>query len=325
MKEIIYLDTEIMNSLLAQLDQGITSSYSNEQTNQTSEGVANQSSVGKKSGIDASIKMSSGALPGGEIGFGSSIGSSDGETETSSRRFTEGQRDLLNKKFHDYSLDILINKLKDNELLINDELNEGDLIESTGQYDFYDFSLINAASNADMWKEVMGWEESDTDPVFTKKEAKRVHDKIISGKTLTKKEEDNREEALAIHQKHIETNSIVDIMKMMEVYSSTTDRLFRDLTFIKSRKLVGLLKKEFLRESTESLSFRGKNSRKAIILGRVIGIKDTIIDGQGLTDFSPKEINKIPNILLDILLGSFDILEVGDTLISPIAIFYESN
>ena len=34
MKEIIYLDTEIMNSMLAQLDEGIVNSFSLEQSNQ---------------------------------------------------------------------------------------------------------------------------------------------------------------------------------------------------------------------------------------------------------------------------------------------------
>lgn len=329
MKEIIYLDTDIMNSLLAQLDHGIVDSYTKEQSKQTNEDTSTQSTSGGKAGIGANFKASTGAFPGGSFGFNGSLGSSDLESESSSKAFTEGQRDLLNKIFHDHALNILIEKLVENQLiktnLLSEELNEGDIINVNGEFDFYDFSLISVASNPDLWEEFLSWDDNETKFNLSEKEAERIYTKINNKQTLTKKETLHQEEALKIYQKSLENKNIINIMKQLEVHSSTTDKLFNDLTFIKTEKLIGLLKKKFLRESTESLSFRGSNSRKATFIGRVIGVKDSVVDGTSEFDFSPQQINKIPNVLLDILLGSFDIIEVGDTLISPIAIFYEGN
>lgn len=325
MKEIIYLDTDIMNSLLAQLDQGLIDNYSVEELAATTESSSATTDSGTDHGFKGGLTFDTGALPGGSMDFSFNRGGKEGQGQISSQEFTEGQRDLLNKQFHDYSLDILIMKLQDENLIKQDDIQEGDLIQSEGQFDFYDFSLINKAANADTWDKMMQWEDIEIERDFTDQEAKKIYDKIKKRQTLTKKENRIQREALIVHETNMERKNITKVMSMLEVHSSITNKLFENLTFVKTNNLIGLLKKDFLRESTESLSFRGKNTRKAKFLGRVIGVKDEIIDGTNLSEFTPSEINKIPNILLDILLGSFDILEIDDILISPIAIYYESN
>lgn len=325
MKEIIYLDTEIMNSLLAQLDQGIVDNYAIEESSATSEASSTSSDLGVQHGFNAGIKFDTGALPGGAASFGFNSGGKENEGQINSVEVTEGQKDLLNKQFHDYSLDILMMKLNSKDLIKHEDIEEGDLIQSEGEFDFYDFSLINKSANADTWKEIMGWTNFGIERDFTDKEAATIYDKLTKRNSLTKKEERIKDEAVQLHKSNMEIKKITDIMRMLELHSSVTDKLFKDLTFIKTDNLIGLLKKDFLRESTESLSFRGKNTRKAKFLGRVIGVKSELIDGDNLGDFNPHEINRIPNILLDILLGSFNILELDDILISPIAVYYESN
>lgn len=325
MKEIIYLDTEIMNSLLAQLDQGIVDNYAVEESSATSEASSTSTDLGVQHGFNAGIKFDTGALPGGAASFGFNSGGKENEGQINSVEVTEGQKDLLNKQFHDYSLDILMMKLKNRDLIKDKDIEEGDLIQSEGEFDFYDFSLINKAANAETWKEIMSWQSFGIERDFTNKEAATIYDKLKKGNSLTKKEERIKEEAVQVHKSNMEMKNTTEIMKMLELHSSTTDKLFKDLTFVKTDNLVGLLKKDFLRESTESLSFRGKNTRKAKFLGRVIGVKTELIVGDNLGDFNPHEINRIPNILLDILLGSFNILELNDILISPIAVYYESN
>lgn len=324
MKEIIYLDTDSLNSLLAQLDQGLIDNYSVEESAATTEGASTTTDLGVKHGFKAGVRFDTGALPGGSMDFGINGGGQENEGQISSTEVTEGQRDLLNKQFHDYSLDILINKLQKENLIKKSNIQEGDLIQSEGEFDFYDFSLIKKAANAETWSKIMSWEDIEVKRNFTDKEAANLYNKLEKDKDLTKKEERIRKEAVEVHIKNVERERITQVMGMLEIHSSTTNQLFKDLTFVKTDNLVGLLKKEFLRESTESLSFRGKNTRKAKFLGRVIGVKNDIVDGSYIKDFSPNEINKLPNILLDILLGSFNILELDDVLISPIAVYYES-
>lgn len=316
MKEIIYLDTDIINSLLAQLEQGIVNNYAVEETTATSESSGSSTDSGVDSGLETAVNL-------GLAKFNLKNDSRENESQISSVEVTEGQKDLLNKQFHDYSLDILMNKLNKENLIKEKDFQEGDLIQTEGEFIFYDFSLISTASDPETWKEMISWEEKETS--ITKKEAKRIYDKLNKGQTLTKKEEKNQNEALLVHKRYMEVNDISETMGKLEKFSSTTDKLFKNLTFTKTDNLIGLLKKEFLRESSESLSFRGKNTRKAQFLGRVIGVKNEIVDGSNLERFSPQEINRIPNMLLDILLGSFKILEIDDILISPIAVYYESN
>ncbi|MEF3330615.1 DUF6414 family protein [Oceanobacillus oncorhynchi] len=313
MKEIIYLDTDIMNSLLAQLEQGISSSFTQEKSNQLTESSTVTSYSEQKGEFGASA-----------LGLKGLSSSSDSESETSSKGFTEGQKDLMNKEFHDYSLNRLISKLKESELIKDNNLIEGDIIEVNGAFDFYDFSLINESADPQMWKEVMSWGDNQNRHL-TDIEAKKAYEKIKEGKSLTKKEEAHQKEAISIHESNMQIEDIVDIMKKLDTFTNTANKLFKDLTLIKMDKLVGLLKKEFLRESTEALTFRGESRRKATFLGRVIGVKASITDGSSAMNFSPEQINKIPNMVLEMLLGSFDILTVGDVLISPIAVYYESN
>ena len=312
-----------MNSLLAQLDQGLIDAFTLEEISQISQGTTSQSELGTKFGANADVEVGSGALPGGGFRLGFNAGGNESESEISSVEIVDGQKDLLNKKFHDYALNILIKRLENESLIVDKEFREGDLIKVTGNFDFYDFSLISTSTSPDLWAEVMSWDESDKSELFTAKDAQKVFNKLEAGKRLTEKEKIYQEEALRIHAINIEKQNIVNTMKKLEVLSSMAEKLFKNLTLIKSNKLIGLLKKDFLRESTESLSFRGSNSRKATFLGRVIGVKDEIVDGTNMDEFSPHELNKIPNIMLDILLGSFNIIENGDTLISPIAIYYE--
>lgn len=56
------------------------------------------------------------------------IGADAQEGFNESRSFLEGEKDILNKSFHDYSLSLLMDKLDERELLKRTEydLNEGE-------------------------------------------------------------------------------------------------------------------------------------------------------------------------------------------------------
>lgn len=315
MKEIIYLDTDNLNSLLAQLGKGIINDFTEEDNISHTQGESSKSKKGVNNETRAGITPI--ILKRNEY--------SD-EQETTSTKVIEGQRDLLNKQFHDYSLNILLEKLKEHDLIVESDFKEGDIIESMGKFDFYDFSLINKAANAEQFLKIMELEdiEDDSDNNISDKEANTIIQKIQRNQQLTKKQESHKDEAMRIHLKNQERNNITEIMKGLEIVSSTANGLFSDLTLFKTNNIIGLTKKEFLRESAESLSFRSDNTRKAKFIGRVIGVKDKIFDGEDF-EFEPAQINKLPNMILDILLNSFNIIESGNLLISPIAIYYESN
>ena len=113
MKEIIYLDTEIINSMLAQLDEGIVNNFTLESSSQETQGEETQSSFGKNAGIGARIKLSTGIFPGGSATFRGNVGENGVESEKLSTTMLEGQKDILNKAFHDHALEILFTQLSE--------------------------------------------------------------------------------------------------------------------------------------------------------------------------------------------------------------------
>src|SRR5690625_2666018 len=173
-----------MNSLLAQLDQGLIDAFTLEEISQISQGTTSQSELGTKFGANADVEVGAGALPGGGFRLGFNAGGNESESEISSVEIIDGQKDLLNKRFHDHALNILIKRLQAEDIIVHDDYNEGDLIKVTGDFDFYDFSLINVATNPKLWREIISWHISKEIRVFTPEEAKRVVEKLSSGRNL---------------------------------------------------------------------------------------------------------------------------------------------
>lgn len=317
MKEIIYLDVEMMNSMLAQLDEGLINSFALESSEQENVAKVATSSASKNPEINGGIKLSTGFLPGGSLQFGSKLGASNIESESVSNTMLEGQKDILNKAFHDYALDLLINKLQENQLIIdNHNLEEGDISFLENQYRFYDFDLIKNSTTVELMEKIILAEVADISLTYT--QAKKIIDKDKP----TAKDREQMEDAIKLVYAHDSLKPIKSTIEIINTISLYSTNLLKDLTLIKSDNYIGLLKKDCLRESTESLSFRTNNSRSAKFLFRVIGKKECIHNGHNTPLFSPNDVDKIPGMMLDIILGQFDILEKGDILISPVAIYY---
>ncbi|MBM7607538.1 hypothetical protein JOD29_000782 [Lysinibacillus composti] len=319
MKEIIYLDTEIMNSMLAQLDQGLVNNFSMESSNQETTGEATQSTRHSSGGLTAGVKVSSGFLPGGSFQLGGKSDAGGNESESYTTTFLEGQKDILNKAFHDHALNILISKLEDNELLIRGtNVNEGDLFLLDSQFKFYDFELMKKSLSADFFEKFMLFGISPENKMSIE-EAKRITGK----KNHNAQERQKLDEARKIVTAHQIISPIINVFDQLNSLGHFASELLTDLSLIKADKNIGLLKKDCLRESAESLSFRTDNSRNAKMLLRVIGKKNNIFDGNSVMKFAENDIDMFPNIMLDIILGSFKILEKNDVLVTPIAIYYE--
>lgn len=319
MKEIIYLDTNIMNSMLAQLDEGLINNFSLEQSDQETEGESIGTLRGKKAGISGGLSVDTGMFPGGALKVNGSLGNSGNESESYSRTILEGQKDILNKAFHDYALELLTQKLIENDLLNETvDLIEGDLHKGESEYKFYDFDLIKKSMDAELMSKIMLYEVNMLDMSIG--EAQR----IVSKPNPNARERELLESAKKIVETHQEVNKIIKFYETMNTFSQYGSNLLENLTVIKADNKIGLLKKEYLRESVESLTFRTDNSRKIKFLVRIIGRKDTVFNGFNQPVMANvNDLDTIPNMMLDIILGSFNIIEAGDLLVTPIAIYYE--
>lgn len=316
MKEIIYLDTDIMNSLLAQLDEGLVNSFSLEQSNQESETEGQQSTRGKSAGVSAQLSASTGLFNRGGLKVGANLGGNGNESTNESKTFLEGEKDILNKAFHDYALDILLSKLSEADSIKDKKyLGEGDLYIGESPYKFYDFELLKNILDLDAISSIMLFNTDEDDL----KEAQR----ILKKGTPNGKEREKLQWATKLVQEYDNIKPMIKIFKQMEILSGYFSKSLRDTSLLKANDFLAIIKKKHLRESPESLSLRTDNSRNAKYLFRVIGQKDKVFDGESTDELPLSDFNILPNMIFDIMLGSFDIIKKDDYLVTPIAIYYE--
>ncbi|KMK98182.1 hypothetical protein VL05_18980 [Bacillus stratosphericus] len=319
MKEIVYLDTELVNSILAQIDQGIITDYAQHDDTQKSLSSGTRDSSGKSATLAFNASGGSGWLPGVNIGLSGNIGGKSDAMSLDSETLLEGHKDILNKSFHDYSLVLLLEKLKSGNLLMSnqDELHEGDLYFGEGPFTFFDFELLSNALNPDALETFMLYEDDQS--IKNVEEAEN----IIKKAKGTKQDPTLIKEAKNMVEKRKELSPILNLYSTLDILSSYSSKILGGHSIIKSETNIGLVKKEYLRESPESLSFRGNNGKNIKFLARIIRKKDEVYDGTGLETISPDQLHEVPNFMLDIVLGSFNIIKSGDLLVTPIAIYFE--
>lgn len=316
MKEIIYLDTEIINSLLAQLDEGLVSSFILESSNQETQGEESQTSFSKNAGLKAGMKLSTGILPGGSVNFGLNSGDEGIESEKVNSSILEGQKDILNKAFHDYSLNLLLENLTSNNLINSDQnFFEGNMYSIECDYKLYDFELIKRASDTKLLSEFFMISNNKTD--LTLEEAEL----IIKNKKSPADELAKANQVIATKRLN---RSHVHNYRKSEIFGILGDNLLGDTVIIKANNILALANKDLLRISSTNLALSNP-SRKANILFRVISKKDHLFVEENVRSIQSDHFRLLPTVMLDIILSSLNIIEQGDVLVTPIAIYYEEN
>lgn len=330
MKEILYYDEETLNSVLSQFGQGIIKSLQFEQNEISSDSLTTVEDGKIDSGLSMSLKLSSGSLPGGEINLGGKFGGQTGVSYGSSQTLSEGQRDVIEKIFHDHALDLLLEKLHEKYSLSTNSqtLFEGDFTFVEGNYRFYDFELLTKISNPEILRNFIKMAE-DTVNEGEREKIIRFGKKIEAGdvKKFTKNEADNHEEYLVKYQSILAEQAAESAFTMINTLSKFTNEVISGLILFKIGNYIVIGHKDKMRMASEALSFRADSSRRELkVLGRVIGKKDAKYDiGNLMVDFNHADFDRIPSIMLELLLNSLNISQPGDILIDPIAIYYEES
>lgn len=306
--------------MLAQLDEGLINNFTMESSSQETNGETTQSTRSSNGQLNANVKVSTGILPGGSFRFGARKGNGGTESEIYSTSILEGQKDILNKAFHDHALEILIRKLKERNLLVegNNRFKEGDLFFYESTFKFYDFDLLKNSINAEAMKKIYFMEIEQYDLSY--EEAK----KLLAKKNPNAADRAKMAEANIIVATVEGVKPIVSMYEQLHSLGKYASELLSGMALIKAGKNIGLVSKDSLRESSQALTFRIDNSRQAKMLFRVIGKKNIVIDGNSaMPNLEEKDLDKVPNMMMDIILGSFKIIEAGDYMVTPLAIYYE--
>lgn len=298
MKEIIFLDTKLINSLLAQLDQGLilkqiveeNTSQSNHEETSSTMGIAMS---GKVNAAVASVSSST----------------SKEEIDKSALVYSNGNRELVETVINDYSLDLLINKIS---LLFSDinKCADGDFIKEEDYFKAYDFSLLKNAMDVNTLE-------------FLLLEEKEKFEGINKELTRLKKQNPAKSKQRIKELHDLLENSTVYNFERLHKLSSYVESLLSDCTIFKLGKTLSICERENIRIPRSSLSLLNSSKRKATIIGIAASDIDNDINFEKFANDSNQLLAHGASVFINIVTSSFEITKSGDKFVRPIAIYFE--
>lgn len=305
MKDYIYLDEDLLNSTLAQLDSGLLQGFSESDEQGSSHSDTSEENLSK--GLEGVLQV--GARYVKEV------------TDKSGIELTKSQTRALDYALNDYAVDVLLEKIKDFDNYTDEILDskEGELINFQSNFSLYDFSLIKEITD-DIMIDIFFGDAVKSDKV------KELETKIKSIKPQSRKNAQLKEKVndletqLKFHKQ--EQIAGAEGFKLINKAATAAEKILGESIFIKTDSSLSLCKKEYFRLNKGQLALLTETNRKTNVLGLVTAVKTKTHEDQ-LKNFSEQDMNKIPSMFTDMFLTSFNMLDKEDRIITPIAIFFE--
>ena len=297
LKEIIYLDTKLVNSIIAQNDQGLVlkRAFDKGETNSNSEETTQATSLNTSGGVT--------------VGANFNVNRGESNTDKQSLVYSETNKELIEVATHDYALDILLEILKDE--IVNGCADDGQFIQQNDRVTFYDFKKLYESMDTEKLKLLMP-------DIFQSIE------KIE--KELSKISKSNKikfEDKITELQKQLD-NSLPEIFKKLNTFSDYMVGLYDGAILAKINNTLSICEPENIRLKPSLLSIMNLSNRKATILGIVVAKEsgNSSIDNLQ-TDSANEVISNVANSFMEIVITSFNIASKGDYYVRPIAIYFE--
>lgn len=302
MKDIIYFDKQLANSYLAQIDEGVlikaVAGSKNLQSNQNSSSDSSKKTGGAGAGIPAVVKV--------DAKYEKTI------TEMEAAVFSKENNELIETALDDYTLDLLLNKLTNSGKLISNDVStyaDGSLIKINSPLKIFDLHHLFNVTQPNIIS-LMNIED------LALEEKKQKLKKILSNKNnLTKNEKVINELREEIREK--------DNYGALNQFAEFTKELLPNSSLMKIDNTISICSTDNIRMNSAMLSLLNSSKRTSTLIGIVISKKEANsfdIEGQ-LTSTQIAE--QATNIFLDIVLTNFELMDIGDYFVRPIAIYYE--
>ncbi|MBO1515676.1 DUF6414 family protein [Metabacillus bambusae] len=319
MKEIIYLDTGMLHSYIAQHYDGLPTETSNERGEEVKD--VNEQDHGYKSGTSIEARIKSGKFeipafiktPEGEIKVRWQPGEFMSEKAVISQ--TETGKEIISKQLHDNALETFENYLENENILydINDTDIEGKYVKLTSSFKIIDFNYLKKILQTDKLIEFMFMKQDE--------ELKSIKDEV---KAVQEKQLKARQQAL-LNQVSSDLNSKKAEMRgQFQFIEKSMDYLTDILptnSFIVMENTIAPLKDDYLREKANELMFKYGTSSTNIYL-TMVGKVTNKIDSIELPNFDKDPFFSFPKIL-NMVLNPLGVVNEGDLIISPVAIYFE--
>lgn len=298
MKEIIYLDTKLVNSLLAQQNSGLITKLVNEdaESDARTEGSTELVTTSSDVGVAALLKAAGSY--------------SKTNVDNYNFVFSKSNKNLVETALDDYSLDLLITGLEAKELIKHSDYQDGDLISVSGELTVFNFEqLANTSDLEEIEFFLPGYDEF----------------KSLQSELRKIKSKDKHLPRTKQIQKELSRNGWNNFETMKHMSSYLT-KLLPETNLIKISNTFSILPLEFLRVQSVQLSFMQLGKRKI----KMLGICSSTFDEQIPSDFSHMKDSSLmlkyaPTTILNIMLGSFGMVNKDDHLVRPIAIYFEDE
>ena len=297
LKEIIYLDTKLVNSIIAQNDQGLVlkRAFDKGKTNSNSEETTQATSLNTSGGVT--------------VGANFNVNRGESNTDKQSLVYSETNKELIEVATHDYALDILLEILKDE--IVNDCADDGQFIQQNDRVTFYDFKKLYESMDTEKLKLLMP-------DIFQSIE--KIEKELAK---LSKSNKIKFEDKITELQKELD-NSLPKIFKKLNTFSDYMVGLYDGAILAKINNTLSICEPENIRLKPSLLSIMNLSNRKATILGIVVAKEsgNSSIDNLQ-TDSANEVISNVANSFMEIVITSFDIASKGDYYVRPIAIYFE--
>lgn len=297
MKEIIYLDTKLVNSIIAQNDQGLVlkRAFDKGETNSNSEETTQATSLNTSGGVT--------------VGANFNVNRGESNTDKQSLVYSETNKELIEVATHDYALDILLEILKDE--IVNDCADDGQFIQQNDRVTFYDFKKLYESMDTEKLKLLMP-------DIFQPIE--KIEKELYK---ISKSNKIKFEDKITELQKQLD-NSLPKIFKKLNTFSDYMVGLYDGAILAKINNTLSICEPENIRLKPSLLSIMNLSNRKATILGIVVAKESGNSSIDNLQPDSANEvISNVANSFMKIVITSFDIASKGDYYVRPIAIYFE--
>lgn len=309
----------MLHSFIAQLNEGLATESSLEQSEQVTD--TSEKSLGSHSRNSTTIKAKTGEVelpylfksPSAETILKLEPGKTASEKSIIAQ--TEFGKEIISKQLHDNALDQLEKYLSEKNLLNVNE-NTG-FIHLQGNFQIIDFSYLSKMLGHENLAEIFCTEQIQE--LFTMKET-------VSN--LQEHELEDAQQEIIQFEKEL-TNYIEAMQKQFSHYQillSFLNKILPAEAFIMMEGYLIPLTPEFLRQNSELLAFKYgfANDLSINVLGKVASIHPENTDIEALST-TMQTTNPFIHVstMFSVLLEGMQLIQKGDRIISPIAIYFE--
>ena len=307
MKEYVYLDSELVNSYLAQIDEGILTKLITGQS---------ETNSSQEDGGEEEIKTIKGNIGlKGIVNGGADY--SQKEIDKFSSVYSKTNNELIETALADYSVDVLINKLSEKEKLkdLDKDWNDGDLVFYKNNFRIFNFDTLRDSVQQDNIENILV-PDNKLDEAYVELE------KISKTPQLRIK----HKEKIAKLETFIKENDSYGNFRHVFRFANYSSVLFPETVLFKVGHTLLFCSKNSIRINTPLLVMLSQTERPLRVLGIVLTKRTKSLEPEpGVQLPSDVVAAESPAVLTDIMLSKFKLVSEGDYYIRPIAIYFDQE